>query len=642
MTGAGRIATSLLAGLALAVAAFAQGGGSDASTADRFRIGQEVLAAGRFADAEAEYRAVLEADPGLTEARANLGLVLFLQGEYAAAASEFERASAENPDLPAARLFLGLSHLRLGAPGEAIPLLERSIKDSPGNLEARRALAACYVAEGDYAGAVREFQAAHALGKDRTEAWHALGRNYMNLMSELAGRLVSRQPDSVWAARLGADMLGLSRAWEAAAQYYETALEKRPDAPGLRAGLGAARLRLGDADAAAREFQAELRADPHSEQARLGLAEVSLLRGDAAGAMEQVAAVWRSFPEWLAGRPAFPVGEVAPAAAAELLASVPAVDSGPARFLQAALLDAAGDPDAADRQWALLESAVPRETPAQEPQLSPADLCRRHRYGACAARLESEPSLTRADLLLLGRAYFALRRYDRAAVAFTHAMRGAEDAVPEGAYWTVRTLQLLADQCFRQVEELEPGSWRVHQMRAEAHRQRQADDAAIAEYRRAIELKPDEAELHRDLGLLHLLNNAYPEAQQALDRALELDASNPRSLYLVGRLRIARQEHAESIPYLEAALRLDPNLIEARPSLGRAYLRVGRVAEAAAELERGLPLDYYGDIHYSLFQAHRRLGNADAAKQALDRSVAMRKRSFVRDRAKLDRWIKGE
>ena len=155
-------------------------------------------------------------------------------------------------------------------------------------------------------------------------------------------------------------------------------------------------------------------------------------------------------------------------------------------------------------------------------------------------------------------------------------------------------------------------------------------------------LKPDLPELHRSLGLIHLLNNAYDEAQQSLDKALELDAANPRTLYVMGRLRVARQQHGESIPYLERALRLDPNLVEARPSLGRAYLRTGRFREAAIQLEKGLVLDYYGDIHYSLFQAHRRLGNLKEAKAALDRSVEMRKSSFARDRGKFDRWIRSE
>ena len=281
--------------------------------------------------------------------------------------------------------------------------------------------------------------------------------------------------------------------------------------------------------------------------------------------------------------------------------------------------------------------------PAHDPgSRAPEELCREHLFGPCARALESRPSLSRAELILLGRAYLALGQDERATIAFTHSMGGSPGESPEAVYWTVRTLQSLADQCFQKVEEVDPGSWRVHQLRAEAHRQRQADDEAIEEYRRAIELKPDEPELHRSLGLIYLLNNSYGEAQQYLERALELDHANPRTLYVMGRLYVARQQHEASIRFLEGALRLDPNLVEARPSLGRAYLRAGRLEEAAVQLEKGLVLDYYGDIHYSLFQAHRGLGNIEQAKQALDRSVEMRKSSFARDRGKFDRWIKSE
>ena len=249
----------------------------------------------------------------------------------------------------------------------------------------------------------------------------------------------------------------------------------------------------------------------------------------------------------------------------------------------------------------------------------------------------------------MGGAHFALRQYDKASTAFARAMGDPAGKSPEpesepeeAVYWMVRTFQILADQCFQRVEELSPNSWRVHQLRAEAYQQRQADDEAVKEYLLAIDLKPDEVELHQSLGLIYLLDNAHEQAQQAFEKAFELDRANPRTLYFLGRLFVAKQQHEESIPFLEAALRLDPNLIEARPSLGRAYFRVGRYKEAAVQLEKGLALDYYGAIHYSLFQAHRRLENMELAKKALDRSTEMRKTSFARDRGKFDRWIKSE
>ncbi len=608
----------------------------------RFAAGGTAMESGQFAAAETEYRAVLELVPDLSEARANLGLVLYLQGQYAGSVAELERVAAEKPELAAAHLFLGLGHLKLGSPDLAIPPLERSLESSPANLEARRALATCHLAEGNYAGAVREFQAAFAHDPDKAGAWFRLGRDYMNLMSELAGSLVIGQPDSVWASRLGADMLGLSQAWEAAAGYYEAALSKDSDLAGLHGSAGSAYLRLGDLQSAERHFEAELRIAPRSERALLGLAELDLVSGDAALALDRVAKIWASNPQHLGGKSDFPARPISPESALELIGKLPRADGGPSRFLQAKLFEEAGNPERASRQRSLLAGEIDRAPPREAASRNPADLCREHLYESCARALESRPSLTRGELILLGRAYLALGQDERATIAFTHAMGESAGGAPEAVYWTVRTLQSLADQCFQRVEEVAPGSWRVHQLRAEAHRQRQADDEAIHEYRRAIELKPDEPDLHRSLGLIQLLNNSYDEAQRHLERALELDGANPRTLYVMGRLYVARQQHEESIRFLEGALRLDPNLVEARPSLGRAYLRAGRFEEAAGQLEKGLVLDYYGDIHYSLFQAHRRLGNLEKAKAALDRSVEMRKSSFARDRGKFDRWIKSE
>ena len=190
------------------------------------------MQAGRFSDAEAEYREVVRLMPGLSEARANLGLVLFLQGEYADSVAQLEQVASERPDLPAAHLFLGLGHLKLGQPRQAIPFLERSLRATPGNLEARRALSACYLAEADYASAVREFRAAFSHSSDKAQAWFLLGRDYMGLMSELAGSLVVGKPDSVWAARFGADMLGMSLAWDAAIPSTRRPSPSGPTFPG--------------------------------------------------------------------------------------------------------------------------------------------------------------------------------------------------------------------------------------------------------------------------------------------------------------------------------------------------------------------------------------------------------------------------
>ena len=390
----------VLTGLAAVPEIAAQNG--DLSPADRgaatsrFLSGQEAMQAGRFPDAETEYREVLRIDPGLTEARANLGLVLFLQGEYGDSVSELERVARERPEISTAHLFLGLGHLKLGNPDEAIPSLTRALADNPGNLEARRALAACHLAKADYASAVGQFQAAFQLAADATEGWFTLGRDYMNLMSELAGSLVVGQPESAWASRLGADMLGLSQAWEAAIPYYETAIEKRPDLTGLRDSLARAHLMLGNLDEAERQFHAELELDPYAERAWLGMAEASLARGDASAALANVRKVWELSPAWLAGVQALPTRPIPADVALGLIRSLPPAGGGPSHYLQAVLFAHAGDAGRAQAQRSLLAGVID-EAPRREagPGTDPGELCRDHLYAECAAAMESRPSLAR-------------------------------------------------------------------------------------------------------------------------------------------------------------------------------------------------------------------------------------------------------
>ena len=612
------------------------------AVAAHFEAGQKAMQAGRFVVAESEFKKAVELMPEVAEARANLGLVLYLQGKYQETVAELETVAKQRPDLQATNVFLGLSYLKLGSPERAAPPLEKALRTKPSNLEARRALSACYLAVGRYSDAVVQFRAVFSHEPDKTEAWFRLGRDYMALMRNLAGLLVSGRPDSAWTSRLGGDMLGLSGHWDAAIPYHEETLKKVPGLRGVNGSLGAAHLQMGRREQAEKYFRVELEIDPLDEAALVGLAEVHLARGEASEAWESLTQVWRSSPKWLFRQADFPVYEVPREAALALISRLPPETAdGPSHFLRSVLHEAAGQSAQAAGHRAAFEKAVRGAKSPEENAATAEELFRRHRYAALAQLLKSRSKLDAASYLMLGKAQLSLHDYDAASLAFAEAM-GPDDDSPEAVYWAVKTFQILADLSFRRVEELSPKSWRVYHLRAEAHRQRQDDEEAVKEYRLAIKLKPDEAELYRSLGLLYFLDNTLDEAQEAFAKALDLDPGNARGLYFMGRLFVTKQQPDEAVPFLEAALRLDPNLVEARPNLGKAYLRLGRFQEAAVQLEKGLALDYYGDIHYSLFQAQRRLGNKELAMKALERSKEMRKNSFARDRAKFDRWLKDE
>jgi tetratricopeptide (TPR) repeat protein len=67
--------------------------------------------------------------------------------------------------------------------------------------------------------------------------------------------------------------------------------------------------------------------------------------------------------------------------------------------------------------------------------------------------------------------------------------------------------------------------------------------------------------------------------------------------------------------------------------LGTAYVRLGQFANAIPKLKEAAPTDHYGNVHYQLYLAYRKLGQAELAQKALARSQDLRRSSLERDQA---------
>ena len=148
--------------------------------------------------------------------------------------------------------------------------------------------------------------------------------------------------------------------------------------------------------------------------------------------------------------------------------------------------------------------------------------------------------MTSAGHLQLGRIYFTLQQYERAAEALAQ-VHGDKNANAEASYWLERTYQALGAESYAQLEGSFPDSWRTHQLRAEGFALRSDRDDAIKEYQAALHLRPNEAELHESLGEFYLDNQSDPEAQSELEKAAALDPSRTKTLYLLGRLYVLGQ-----------------------------------------------------------------------------------------------------
>jgi tetratricopeptide (TPR) repeat protein len=258
--------------------------------------------------------------------------------------------------------------------------------------------------------------------------------------------------------------------------------------------------------------------------------------------------------------------------------------------------------------------------------------CKLHLYSQCIAAIEKLKPVTWSAHLQLGKTYFTLQQYQRAAEELSK-VHGDQIANSETSYWLERTYQALGAESYAQLEASFPDSWRTHQLRAEGFALRRDRDNAIKEYQAALHLRPDEAELHEALGEFYLDNRSDDDAQRELAKAVALDPSRTKTLYLLGRLYVLDNENEKAVPFLRRALQLQPNLNEASGLLGTAYVRLGQFADAVPSLEKAAQLDHFGNIHYQLYQAYRKLGRTELAQKALARSQDIRRSSLERDQA---------
>ena len=600
-----------------------------------FRAGQAALKQGEFVRAAEEFKKVLALDPTLIEAEVNLGLAYQSLSEYDLAVRHLTKALRERPNLLGPTVIVGMDYLKLSSPQKAIPFLQSALKLDPSNREARQALASAYLGQENFRSAAEEFRRIAVLNSDKSEAWFKLGHEYLDLAARLAYRSAHLYRESAWGHRFLGDLLFQRDRWEDASREYLKALAIEPRQSGLHTLLGQTYLHAGKLQEAETEFHQELQLDSQNELAWLGLANMQVAKGQSTAALESIGKVWEISPEFLAVQRQFPAIELSQESAKVFLSRLQDEPETAAKhFLLAALLVAANDSVPANPQWKLFQADFAAWQQANAAATGAADQhpCKAHHYSRCAESLQVRKQVTESERLVLGKTHFILQQYELAADALAQ-VPGATIENVEASYWLERTYQALGAEVYARLQESFPDSWRAHQLRAEGYALRRDLEDALKEFQVALQLRPKEAELHEALGELYIDNHKDDDAQSELERALELDPSRTHVLYLLGRLYVQKRDNEKAVPHLQRALRLQPDLAEASGLLGTAYVRLGQFANAIPKLEKAAPLDHYGNVHYQLSLAYRKLGQAELAQKALARSQDLRRSSLEHDQA---------
>ncbi len=260
---------------------------------------------GRFSEAEAAYRSVLEIAPDHARAMTNLGVCLREQGQAVEAEATQQRALELDPSSYETLNNLGNVLRDLGRLDEAAACFMGVLVTHPTMAEAYASLGNTFQEQGDTAKALQAFRKVGQVAPDTALAHYAAGNAFAleaKLEEAVAAytRAVALKPDYLQAYNnMGNVLRGLGRLDEAIASYGK-AVEIRPQHPDVYFNLAVAHADKQEVAEAARIYRKVLSLRPGYVDAlrSLGFLHYRFREFDQAA---------RVFDEWLEQEPGHPV-----------------------------------------------------------------------------------------------------------------------------------------------------------------------------------------------------------------------------------------------------------------------------------------------------------------------------------------------
>jgi tetratricopeptide (TPR) repeat protein len=567
--------------------------------------------------AETEYAAVVRLDPQFAEAHMNLGLVHQLQGREPEAIQDFRAALKLKPTLTGANFFLGVDYCKQGKGLEAIPYLQAAVAQRPQQVEFLSWLATAQDLSGQWMAEAATLNRALKAEPQNVNTLYLLGQVYERLGKQYAADLKKAASNSVRAEQLVAESYSSTNEWPSAVIHFQNAISKTPNAPGLHVELGEVYLHAGKVKAAATEFDRELAANPNSLRGLVRRGEARLLEGNTNGALED----WQE----ALGRDALQV---------QRILGLRETGFGDAVFeqlpealrprLESAALELQRNPSPAAQ---LAEAFVRMHTgnPIMSPEISangakscaPASvtkLLQEQRYSqlsSCVEQVAAAQTPSERKIAVAG-AFVEAGEY-QSSLRVLNSLPDSQKRTSDASYWRARAYEKLATSAYLQLFQVDPNSFRVHQLAGDLAATRNDDGKAIEEYRAAVTLNGTVPNLHYSLGHILWKILKIPEARVELEAELKLNPHHAGALHDLGDSYLQEHEPDKGLPYLQQAVASDPQNPDIHRDLGTAYAQLKEFAKAVPEYKVGIANDQDGSVHYKLAKVYQALGQKENA-----------------------------
>jgi len=270
--------------------------------------GQQALTAGRYDEAETNFKKLAQLDPQIAEIHATLGLVYFQEKKFDQAVPELRTALKLKPTLARASTLLAMSLSETGEYKEALPGLEKGFQHPPD--PATKRMCGLQLMR-SYTGLQRDQDAVgialqlNQLYPNDPEILYHTGRVYGNYAFLTMHKLEVVAPTSLWRHQAAAEAFESEGSTNQAIGEYREVLKLDPQRVSIHYRIGRtllARWQLNhaaeDREQAVHEFEQELQVDPSNANAMYELAEIHRQKNELDDAQQFFSSALKYYPDF--------------------------------------------------------------------------------------------------------------------------------------------------------------------------------------------------------------------------------------------------------------------------------------------------------------------------------------------------------
>ena len=258
---------------------------------------------------------------------------------------------------------------------------------------------------------------------------------------------------------------------------------------------------------------------------------------------------------------------------------------------------------------------------------------------------------------LLGKVYFMLREFDKAAGELEIASKlGPADfdvSYTLALAYLKQQQPAPARQIFSRIVQTLGKRPEVHNLIGRAYREMNYFDEAIEEFKKTLALNPKYPRAHYNLGLSYLLkNNTLALKEAAIQFKAEL-AINPQeflAVYNLGLVYVVDRQYEQAAGLLEKAARLRPRNADVYLFLGNAYHGLGQFDKAVDCFRKCIDLNpeldktssFAAEVHFMLGKSLVAIGRPEDGEKELQAARELKAKALMTDRNKLSAYMRSE